>query len=538
MHYDLSKTLNENIKEQSMGGFLSPTEVSNSISVDQSDSEEKDALIAWRETYPNKCKYPDRVIQHPKSGNLSQEESLIHGFCFYPRPSSEQRGRISGVWVPAASEIRFYDVPLLSRTIDFYIKKKNNPNDASHEFWKGFTDEQITEIVSEVLPIDSIMDFNVGNRKVVGYLTKTTGLYIVGDVKFKGLYYSDTKEPYISPSVQDTRDTWEYLVDEYGTKAQIATAVAFIALSVFTGGLGGMALLATEIAVEGTLGAIIAKREWDKGNKVGAGIELLFGLTPFLKTTTWARGVSKIQVDEIVKKIGDAGLTATSSPTEIISFYRGLSETQQQIFSKMLKDTSDELTEASLKKAMGKQLTEEVYSYVRKNPELLKDVSWYQKVWAKEGLVNGTLLLFDMGYNIAFGKNLTEQEKMEIKGIITTIPNEFLPHFTKEILSNPETNKLLVEKASKVKERMTKNLDYLEINKAKFKDEVYKELQEVAVQDSLYHVGIKIPTMIVDTNTTAPKGYVTLNSDDLVENASYITDIVMVNGVAYYLLKK
>jgi hypothetical protein len=81
-------------------------------------------------------------------------------------------------------------------------------------------------------------------------------------------------------------------------------------------------------------------------------------------------------------------------------------------------------------------------------------------------------------------------------------------------------------------------LDYLEINKAKFKDEVYKELQEVAVQDSLYHVGIKIPTMIVDTNTTAPKGYVTLNSDDLVENASYITDIVMVNGVAYYLLKK
>ena len=79
MFYDPKKTLSE----QTSSVIMSPTGMGREGEVYKPVEKEgpSDELIKWREEYPSQCRYPDKVVKHPKSGNLSEEESLIQGFC-------------------------------------------------------------------------------------------------------------------------------------------------------------------------------------------------------------------------------------------------------------------------------------------------------------------------------------------------------------------------------------------------------------------------------------------------------------------------
>lgn len=532
MFYDPKKTLSEQTSSfiQSPTGRGREGEVYNPVEKEGPSDE----LIKWREEYPSQCRYPDKVVKHPKSGNLSEEESLIQGFCYYPVSSRSNKGGITGVWIPSDSEIKFWDVSSLGKLVNDKLKEKEE----GKPFWTTIPASSIQKTILSLIQVGTVESFMINDRKVVLYLSKPNGSFSPDDLSVAGLYYKDTKKPYTQPTVTDTRTTMDFLVDEYGTAAQLATAAVFIAASIATGGLGGLALFATEIAIEGTLGALIAQREWEKGNEVGAGFELLFGLTPGLKGTKLFRGLSKSQVDNIVKKMGEAGLKAESTTDELVTFYRSLTETDQQIFSRMIRDTSDELTEASLKKLMGKQLTEEFYDYAKANPEIFKDLKWFQKVFAKEGAVNGGLLLLTLAYEVLLGTPMTEQEKMEAKGVITTVPEELRIHFLTQILKNSENTQKLRNNGAEIAQKMSQSLSEMGVDVSAARKIAEIELKELAVQDSLDQYGIDYSTKFIETDNKIPEGYIKLTDEELETNLQYVVDIKSINGVNYYLLDK
>jgi hypothetical protein len=532
MFYDPKKTLSE----QTSSFIQSPTGRGREGEVYKPVEKEgpSDELIKWREEYPSQCRYPDKVVKHPKSGNLSEEESLIQGFCYYPVASRANKGGITGVWIPSDSEIKFWDVSSLGKVVNDKLKEKEE----GKPFWSTIPASSIQKTILSLIQVGTVESFMIGDRKVVLYLSKPTGSFSPDDLSVAGLYYKDTKKSYTQPTVTDTRTTMDFLVDEYGTAAQLATAAVFIAASIATGGLGGLALLATEIAIEGTLGALIAQREWEKGNKVAAGFELLFGLTPGLKGTKLFRGLSKSQVDNIVKKMAEAGLKAESTTDELVTFYRSLKETEQPVFSRMIRDTSDELTESSLKKLMGKQLTEEFYDYAKANPEIFKDLKWFQRVWAKEGAVNGGLLLLNLAYEVLLGTPMSEQEKMEAKGVITTVPEELRIHFLTQILKNSENTQKLRNNGAEIAQKMSQSLSEMGVDVSAARKIAEIELKELAVQDSLDQYGIDYSTKFIETDNKIPEGYIKLTDEELETNLQYVVDIKSINGVNYYLLDK
>jgi len=471
------------------------------------------------------CKYPDKALQPPSIDGVDGPDAMIQGYCFYPASSNKNSGQVVGVWVPAASEVNWFDVADISEYIDQKISTKD-----MNRFWSGFTDDQIQTIATKNLVIGTIHHFNVGSRKVGGYLTKTGGSFDPSDVRYKGLFYTDDGKAYISPKWEDRRSGWDKFVDEYGTAAQIFTALAFVAVSIATAGVGGVALLATEIAIEGTLGAIIAQREWEKGNKVGAGVELLFGLTPWLKAVPGIRALKPGVVKSLTSKMGKAGLTKESSVDDIVTFYRGLTEAEQQAFTRLVKDTSDELSEAAVKEALGKALAEEVYDYARKNPDVFKDLSWYQKVWAKELGVNAALVLANTAYQAYFGKDLTQEERNNLQGIFLEIPEELQKWVQFGIISNP-----------KYLEKFTSDSDGILSDVKDLKAKVSDSTTTAAAIDSiLYKRDIILDNPYAENQPNVPEGYVKLSYEEEQEafENGWVDDVIEVNFDAYYLLKK
>ena len=471
------------------------------------------------------CKYPDKALQPPPIDGVDGPDAMIQGYCFYPASSNKNSGQVVGVWVPNASEINWFDVADISEYVDQKISTKD-----MDRFWSGFTDDQIQTIVISNLVTGTIKSFNVGTRKVNSWFTKTGGSFDPNDVRYKGLFYTDDGKAYIGPKWEDRRSEWDILVDDYGTAAQIFTALAFVAVSIATGGVGGVALLAMEIAIEGTLGAIIAQREWEKGNKVSAGVELLFGLTPWLKAVPGIRALKPSVVKSLTSKMGKAGLTTKSSVDDIVTFYRGLTEAEQQAFTRLVKDTSDELSETAVKEALGKALAEEVYDYARKNPDVFKDLSWYQKVWAKELGINAALVLANTAYQTYFGKNLTPEEKNKLKGIFLEIPEELQKWVQFGIISNPKH----LEKFTSDSEGILSDVRQLKLNVSD------SATSAAAIDSILAKRDIILDNPYAENQPNVPEGYVKLSYEEAEQAFAddRVEDVIEVNFDAYYLLKK
>ena len=470
------------------------------------------------------CKYPDKAQKPPSIDGISGQDVMINGYCYYLASSNKNAGQIVGVWVPNASDIKWFDVAFISEFVDQKIEGKDLDS-----FWSGFTDDQIQSIITSNLVPGTIKSFNVGARNVTGWLTKTGGSFEPSNVRYKGLFYTDTGKPYIQPEWEDRRTDWDKLVDDYGIAVQIFTALSFVALSIATGGLGGIALLATEIAIEGTLGAIMAQREWEKGNPAW-GMEIVFGLSPLLKVAPGIRALKPGVVKGLTSKMGKSGLKAGSSVDDIVTFYRGLTEAEQQAFTRLVKDTSDELSEATVKKALGKALTDEVYDYARKNPDVFKDLSWYQKVWAKEVGFSGIVMLFDMAYKSYFTEELSQKERNKAAGFILSLPEELQEWVQFGIISNPEHLQKFID-----------DVDGIMADTEKLKANVSDSATSAAAIDMvLSKRDIYLDNPKADNKTTVPDGYVKLSyeeaeqafADDLVD------DVIEINYDGYYLLKK
>ena len=446
MNYDPSKTLNENssILEQPE----SVTDRRLGIK-SKNDKTYATAPSSGPDYWTVGCRYPEKALEPPEIEGMSIEgkDLMIAGFCYYPVAAQSPKGGTAGMWVPAQAEILWQSQETY---FDILLNKIQERNEGS-TFYGELSDEEILTIIANLLPEGTIAQIYLDNQRMVAPLVaRASGILpSLTSYSIKGYFYMDDGSPYLQPKLEDNRNEWQKFWDEWGTVVQIGTALLAVVASIATGGLAGMALLATEIAVEGTIGAILAHRELEKGNNAGAIMELAFGLTPWLKTTKWAKTISKADVADMSNKMKKANLGLKSNPDDVRRFYDGLSDvpaagaklSEKEIFSILVKDTSNELSEAALKKALGRELAEEVYDYVRKNPGVFKSMSWYQKVWAKETKVNAFIMLTQIVYGALFEEELSPEDERKAIGIATIIPDELQEHFQMQLFQDPNNVK-------------------------------------------------------------------------------------------------
>ena len=434
MGYDMSKTLNENtqhIFEQPDSRFETPAHREIMARGEQQ-------ILARRaeeesKKYPNWCRYPDKALGIPKNPEGAEGEDAIlvdpksgKRFCYYPSPSNQKMGEISSIPIPEDSPIAFWDVEGISDTVNKF--SKDYPKDDK---------KLLISNLSKVLPIGTVRQFVVGEENYLGYLSRTEG-----DVLWRFGYYrnSKTKAPYTPPEWVDERSDYQRFVDEYGFAIQITAAVATAIAGLLTGGAAWV--LYAEIVIEGGLGLAVGLRELEKGENVSAALSFITGALPMLKLSKMFRGIPNEVFAELSEKLSKAGLTKSSNVEDYVKFYNGLSESEQLVMSKLL--TQDEVTRNLLLKELKtavsddlpKIIIKELKNMVKTNPELLKSISFFNKLWARELSTNAFFILLGILVNAAWGDVLNSEDLEKLKGVYINIPEELQKEMAFNLLSN------------------------------------------------------------------------------------------------------
>ena len=431
MGYDMSKTLNENtqnIFEQPESRGLPPEQIQYQYRQKQEEKRKEEL-----KKYPNWCKYPDKALGIPKNPEGAEGEDAIlidkktgKRFCYYPSPSNQKMGDISSIPIPEDSEIIWQDVPYISDFAD-YLSNKYPKEDK----------ELIITNLSKILPIGTVKGFWVGETYYTLYITRESGSQF-----WKFSYYRDskTKKEYETPKWVDKRSDYQRFVDDYGFAIQIAAALGTAIAGMLTGGAAWV--LYAEIALEAGLGAAVGFRELEKGENVSAALSFITGALPMLKLSKMFRGIPEGVFTELSKKLSKAGLTKSSNVDDYVKFYNSLSESEQMVMSKLL--SQDEVTrnlllkelKTTVSEGLPKIIIKELENMVKSKPELLKSISFFNKLWARELSTNAFFIFLGILVNAAWGDVLNSEDLEKLKGVYINIPEELQKEIAFNLLSN------------------------------------------------------------------------------------------------------
>lgn len=332
---------------------------------------------------------------------------------------------------------------------------------------------------------------------------------------FKG-YFLDGNVEYKFQELQfvDPRNTWDYLVDEFAGTAQLVAAAAFFVAGFFT--KGATWLLWAEIALEGSLGVISAQRKIERGLYTQAGFDLLFGLTPWIKTAKWAGAVDNKALQEMFQDMGAAGLNRASTSTDVIRWYRNASPTVRQTFKLAMRNKS-QFTENKMMEIWGEGYSR-FLQFLKNHPRAIDNIRVTQNVVYNELGINGLLMGLDLLTTATVGRVLNDYEKNFIKGI-----HEDIVGWDKELAS--QFSDFLYAAGDKLPEALNDS-DILKIPKI-LTSSAAEHFKKTLIQDSLNDVAIKkqfdFKSLSSETPQTAESikalkkdGYV--SEDDLTED--------------------
>lgn len=442
MKYDPSKTLVENrfISEQ---GNMTGTA---GVGMDTPFMGEKGGETGTEEkeiVYPEYCSYPERAVLPGKNEvGVSGLEAIPQGYCCYVSPKQLSRnGGESSIFLPYDSEITFWN----EINFDFFLNKHMEKNKYPKEWLNGLTSYYL-----KIFPLGTVHSFKISGLTYNPWITK---LEEEERWVFKWYYSEGTNNPYPKIKWTDARNDWDRIVDEYGNVAQWAVAIGFLITGFFTG--GSTWLLAAELVTEGALGIITAQRNLEKGENLGAAFDLIFGLTPFLKTGIFS-GIDMNVARRLTSSMKRAGLSKTSTPEQILEWYRGLSKSEQNTWSKIVR-AGEQFSEDKLKKSLGEGLNN-LKKYLKQNPNSIKNIKFYENVNLREFAITGVIGVIDLVAEIFYGSELNDAEKGKLTQIYNDaskvseqLGEEVKMNFIynadkiKEILSSESTNQFLKE---------------------------------------------------------------------------------------------
>lgn len=519
IRYSLEKTLTENKKflnEQSvvgapLGGTPFDTEADKEArALSQKQEAEKEYLKNLAE-YQASCNAGKgsryAVLPPPGSIQIDGYDGLPPGICAYKTPSIGYDGyageSYSYVLLKQEYEVSIIDNPYVWETslqgqIETIKELYANDTDSCEEALRrlqnrvplgvlrdfyvlspGKTTEDETEvqvgnyigtfstkscIKTVVLPTVELDK----NKKEVNPSENPELLYPAASYCFKGYFLNgDTNYPFENLKFVDPRTSWDRIVDDYGTAAQWIMGGVFFVAGFFTEGATWW--LWAEIAAEGALGAVVAQREFEKGNNISAISSILFGLTPWMKTTKLYGKIPVQQADEMIESMKSAGLTAESTSTDVIRWWRNASPTAKETF-KIAMRSQNEFSEAMIKQRWAGGY-EKFMQYLKAHPRAIDNISWYMKSNYAELLMNGFLEGLDILVNATLGRTLNNSEKealtkihADLEGMDRNVAIQFRdflsnePKLATQIVTSDLSQKLDSVKASRAAENVKKQL--------------------------------------------------------------------------------
>jgi hypothetical protein len=526
MNYDPKLTLNENkssINEQiSMYNPAWGQQAAEDIARQEKDENK------WR----NVCKYPDKAILPVNTSfGVEGKDALIAGYCFYPIPKikSVNGGETEGMFIPQDAEINWYDENGLSRIVDKLYKE--NSSKVKQDY------DTMYKNLKMIIPLGTVGVFKY-NDQTSNTLQKYNPWVQFNSERqmwiFLGYFREGDNKAYVQPMWEDTRNKLQKFIDDWGTATQILAALGMALVGYFTGGAAW--IFWAEIAVEGLLGITVSAREFQKNNTIGGLFELVFGLTPLLKTWPFFRGINKEVADKLVDELKRSNLTLQSTPEEIFRWYESVADEKvKQLFSKMLK-SGDELSVDKLKEYLD-VASKEFKTFLRQNPQKLKEIKILNNLWVKEGLVNGSLLFLSFMYDTIFDEPLTNEEKNKLKGILLKLPEGIHKDFIKQA----EENNAIIKEFRPVIQKISQKFDNPKIYK--IISNRIDSVQKIALSAKILKDTIpsyKIPKDIIPETEKIPKGFTKLEFDKAIEEFSKnnIDSFFQKNDIIYYRIKK
>lgn len=262
-------------------------------------------------------------------------------------------------------------------------------------------------------------DFYNIDKKTQNELNKRYGMVALENQEkaqpcFKGYFLNGNVE-YKFQELQfiDPRNTWDYLVDEFGDTAQLLAAAAIFVSGFFTE--GATWLLWAEIALEGSLGMVAAQRKWERGLYTQAGFDLLFGLTPWVKTSKFFGAVADSELQAMFRSMSDAGLTATSTSTDVLRWYRNATPQVRNAFKKAMQNGS-EFTKIKMAQTWGEGYTN-FRNFLSKHPRAIENLRFYQNTVYNELGINAVIMGLDLIVSSTIGRQINDTEKEYITGV-------------------------------------------------------------------------------------------------------------------------
>jgi hypothetical protein len=414
----------------------------------EAEKKEKEKEENKKNAYPNYCKYYDKAI-YPKINGISKEESLIDGYCNYPSPSRTQIGGTVSLYVPKDMGLSFW------KTDDDYIKFAKEIQEQYPDIGEK---NLLVQNLKNILPKGTIRQLH-GSDYYVTQLSydNSTNMWL-----FNGFIGGKTKKFFPQPKWVDKRTPYEKFIDENGLMLQLGAAAGTIIITLATGGIAGPLLVFSEILVEGGIGILVAKREWDKGENVTAAFSLLTALLPILKyskNVSIIRGVSSDELSRLSEIMTESKLNTKSTKTEFEAFMNGLNDNDKKLLLKVL--DYDEVSAKQLVDFLTKNVDEftseilisEMKQVLKENPDILKSLSFFEKLWARELTANVLVTIVGAVINVTLGKVLNNKDKEILKGYYNIVPDSLKKEAAYNILKNAENIEEILpylEKISKI----------------------------------------------------------------------------------------
>lgn len=421
---NINKIIYESLRLIRYDRFKTLSEQSDATFVDNS-LERSLPQMSDPDRYPNYCRYPNKAIFPPDpygDGGFIEDEKSGLKYCFYPTAS--KNGKSQGKFIPSEAEIVFTD------DLEFYDKMVKKLVD------KYGIDESYAEtVITEIFPQGVVRSFTINNQTYNAHIKRIGE----GPWEFAGYFRKGDGELYVSPKKVDPRNEYQKFIDEWGLALQLGAVLATAIAGAFSGGAGWV--LTAEILLELGVGTMVGLRELEKGQNVMGILSFVTGLLPILKLSNRFKGISEAAFTTLSSKLKNSGLTKSSSFRDYLRFYRTLDPEEQKLLSQLL--TQDEIARTQLwneiKLALDSEIPKIVMDTVRKNPKVLRDLKFWDKLWARELTTNAVVGVIGLAVELLFGEQLNDQEKAKLYEIYNKIPDEHKKEFAYNVATNGKT---------------------------------------------------------------------------------------------------
>lgn len=547
IRYSLSKTSKENYLIENLYTTTTTTDNPNGFDVEDidynvvaSDANPIEIEIKPKCLQPNvqptECftQSPQNLITPPlrPDGNCGS----IKGFCYRKVHNN------SGIFVPSNSKLYFWSADeMLKFTEQIYehYKSYNVVVPEKNEIFK-----QMISLIGPS-PEKTLMQFKftsfpeVNKEEIDIPKENYGGFNIVArienlNLEFLGFADKNTREYYISPKWKDNRTPYQKFVDEWVTVIQMSVAFATAILAIFSEGT--TLVLTLEILTELGLGAMVAQREWEKGENVSAVFSLIFAGIPFLKTGKWLRsGISSETYKSISKKLLESKLTSKSDIKQYKSFYNKLTPPEKKAWTLIMEQ--DAYTRQSLirdiKKALldkkiqdANKMFNDIAKLMKTKPNLaIKNIEWWKKLWAREVSAYSITMVLAFVYNSLYPekslKNIvSEEEQNKLEGIVVDMDEKLRRNLEYNLAENiDEISNILKTKSYQklVESSVSKTASGFKTT------ETYKKIQQDSIKKAFDEANLSYKEVVPTSIDVIPTIKVSrVDLDNLYEKVNYL----------------